>query len=431
MNHGTRMARFSPAPLLGLTLMLALTPRLPAQDPVPAEERITVIKARKIITVTGKDIAFGMIVLEGGKITNVGRGLEYPRNARVIDASDRVVMPGLIDVNTRFGLPRYERGGVLSQLTVADEFIPRPGMFDDLVESGFTAIALSPPGRGITGRALVTRTAGPEEQRTLTSPGYLWINTDKKSLREAFEKAQAEIDKVDKARKEHEEKLKKEAEAKPASAPAATQSAPASAPASQPAFQPPPIDPAFTTLVDLIQKKDGVSALLELGSASDVLQFQPLLAKYGFPHAFILRNGVQSDFFRVIEELGKQKSRIVAWPYVHRLPNSAERVHTLKDLAAAGCEVSLTPLNDSLYEHQVYLPRAAELAREGWAREDVLKALTLHPARLLGLEARFGAIEKDREADLIFLDNDPLKPGARVREVMIGGQIVYRAEELH
>ena len=57
-----------------------------------------------------------------------------------------------------------------------------------------------------------------------------------------------------------------------------------------------------------------------------------------------------------------------------------------------------------------------------------MKALTLHPARPLGLEKRLGSIEKDKDADLIFLDADPLDPRARVREVMIGGEIVHRAE---
>jgi imidazolonepropionase-like amidohydrolase len=71
----------------------------------------------------------------------------------------------------------------------------------------------------------------------------------------------------------------------------------------------------------------------------------------------------------------------------------------------------------------------AELVREGWPREEALKALTLHPARLLGLEARLGSIEKGKDADLIFLDADPFDPTARVREVMIAGEIVHRVED--
>jgi len=74
------------------------------------------------------------------------------------------------------------------------------------------------------------------------------------------------------------------------------------------------------------------------------------------------------------------------------------------------------------------LGRIALLVREGWTRAEALKAVTLHPARLLGLDSRLGSIEKDKDADLIFLDADPLDPLARVREVMIAGEIVRRVE---
>ena len=73
------------------------------------------------------------------------------------------------------------------------------------------------------------------------------------------------------------------------------------------------------------------------------------------------------------------------------------------------------------------LGRIAGLVREGWPRDEALKATSLFPARLLGLDARLGSVEKGKEADLIFLDADPLDPRARVREVMIGGEIVRRA----
>lgn len=439
MDRQTRFGRKSA--LLPLALLaLAWTAQTARAQSPDDDERFTVIKAGKIITVSGKEIRDGTIVLVGGKIRNVGRGIDYPLNAKVIDARDRVVMPGLVDVGTRFGQPGYARNGVFSQLTVADEFTWRAGMFDDLLDNGFTTIALQPAGTGIPGRALVTRTAGPADARTLVSPGYIRVAGEKRVLREALEKAKSEIEKVEKARKDFDEKQKQEAEKKaaepkpPASAPASAPgsqpagSQPASAPASQPAFAPPPIEPAYQGLVDLIQKKDTALALIELGGASDVLHMQQVLEPFDIAYVFSLRNSPQTGFHRVAEQLGAKKTRLVMMPYSDRMPGSVERIHTVRELAGAGCAIALMPIGDGLSERQVYLQRVAELVRDGWSREDALTALTLGPMKVLGLDKRFGTIEKDKEADLIFLDADPLAAGARVREVMIAGEIVHRVE---
>jgi imidazolonepropionase-like amidohydrolase len=41
-----------------------------------------------------------------------------------------------------------------------------------------------------------------------------------------------------------------------------------------------------------------------------------------------------------------------------------------------------------------------------------------------------GAIEKDKSADLALFDADPLSPGAKVKMVIIAGEVVYRAEDV-
>ena len=414
----------------------------PATEESDDAERITVVKAGTILTGAGKPIKNGLIVIRGAKIENVGTGIDYPRNATVIDASDRVVMPGLIDPATRFSLSPYSRSGVHANLTVADEYTPRDGRFDDLLDAGYTCVALIPAGGGIPGRALVIRTAGDAAAGTLLDPGYVRIAAGKAELRGALDKAQAEIDKVEKARKDFEAKQKKQADSgkkqpqpkpKPAARakqPPATQPAsqPTSAPASQPAFKPPPIDPAFQPLVDLIQKKDGLFALIEFTNASDLLHFDQVLKKHEIAHHFAIRNRTQSDLLYVVDSLGERKAQIVVRPYVGRIPYSAERINLMRELDQAGCEVTCAPVSDSARSHREMLARLAELVRAGWSRDAALASVTLHPARLLGLEKRLGSIEKGKDADLIFLDADPLDPRARVRSVMIAGRVVHTVE---
>lgn len=429
-----RVARW----LLALGMLpAALLPPAPAAG-AEGDEPFVVVRARKAITVSGEEINDAVIVIAGGKIENVGKGLEYPLNSRVIDVRDRVVMPGLIAPRTRVGLPPMQRKGVHGDFSVAAEYFPLPEVNIELLRAGYTTVALVPGGEDIPGRAIVVRTGGPPEARTLRSPSYLRVAPDKKVLREALERAEKEIEKQKKARedfdKKQEERRKKEAEASKA----APQTQPATQPgqppttqpeaAKEPVFEPPPIDPKLQVLVDLIQKKQGELALLEVGGAGDVVLFGDVLKKHDIAHAYALRHLLSTDFRYVAEQLGQQHARVVMLPIITYWSGSVEREHLPRMLSKAGCEVSLNPLTDQPREFQRMFTRLAELVREGWPREEALKSVTLHPARLLGLDTRLGSIEKGKDADLILLDGDPLDPGVRVRGVIIGGELVFELD---
>jgi len=424
-----------------LAALLSLSNVARAQDDAsepPADDtdsKFVVVKAARVITISGDEIPDGVIVIVDGKIRTVGRDLEYPVNSTVIDAADLTVMPGMISPYTRIGLPNYTRGGVHGDLAVADEYIPDEETLRRLREAGFTAVAYYPDGVGIPGRAMVTRTGGEADRRMLLSPAYLWVTNDKKTFRDALKKAQEEIEKVEKARKEFDEKLAKEKQqaeqqqkqgqqgGKPDEAKPTSQ--PASQPTSQPSFEPPKIDPAYQALVDLIQKKEGVFALLDVRSASDMVHAWDVLDDFDIAHKFIIRAFVQSDLFRVMDQIGEHKPAVIVQPYLNYVMWSAQRIHIVKMLSDAGCEVSVAPFFDNLREFDVTRIRIADLVRDGWPRAEALKSVTLHPARLLGVAERVGSIEKGRDADLLFLDGDPLDPFARVRKVMIAGEIVH------
>ncbi|MCL5677447.1 MAG: amidohydrolase, partial [Firmicutes bacterium] len=55
------------------------------------------IKDARIYTITGGVIERGTILVEGGKIVAVGPNVKVPAGSEVIDASGRIVTPGLID----------------------------------------------------------------------------------------------------------------------------------------------------------------------------------------------------------------------------------------------------------------------------------------------------------------------------------------------
>ena len=69
-----------------------------------AADSIVAITNAQIHTVSGPVIPRGTIVIGGGKIMNVGAGVQAPAGAKVIDANGKVVTPGWIESSTNIGI---------------------------------------------------------------------------------------------------------------------------------------------------------------------------------------------------------------------------------------------------------------------------------------------------------------------------------------
>jgi imidazolonepropionase-like amidohydrolase len=61
----------------------------------------------------------------------------------------------------------------------------------------------------------------------------------------------------------------------------------------------------------------------------------------------------------------------------------------------------------------------------GMAEQDILKAVTIVPAEILGVANRVGSLETGKDADVILLDGPPLSVKTWVRRVWINGESVY------
>ncbi|MCC7290676.1 MAG: amidohydrolase family protein [Phycisphaerales bacterium] len=203
---------------LSITAVTTLLAAASAPAQTGGEEKFVVVKAAKVITVSGEELSPGMIVIADGKIRLVGQNLEYPDGATVIDARRETVMPGMIHPRTRFQLPAFNRGGVHGDIKAGDEVVPSQVEFEEFLQAGFTSVCYYPFGSGIAGVSSVMRTGGPETLRKLKDAAYLRVDMtnpgqDKATLRNALKKAQEEIDKVAKAKEEWDKKQKEKAEA--------------------------------------------------------------------------------------------------------------------------------------------------------------------------------------------------------------------------
>ena len=92
-------------------------------------------------------------------------------------------------------------------------------------------------------------------------------------------------------------------------------------------------------------------------------------------------------------------------------------------LVRAGCLIAIT--TDSPVIQQQYLPFCAGMAvQAGLDYYETLKAITINPARILGLADRIGSLEAGKDADIVICEGDPLSNTSKIRNVLIDGVIV-------
>src|SRR5262249_12070450 len=90
------------------------------------------IRGGKVLTVSHGVIENGVVVMEKGRITAVGgAGTAIPRNAKVIEANGMTVYPGLIDAETRPGLTEISADRMTDDmLEPSDEIMPHMHVSD-------------------------------------------------------------------------------------------------------------------------------------------------------------------------------------------------------------------------------------------------------------------------------------------------------------
>jgi imidazolonepropionase-like amidohydrolase len=71
---------------------------------------------------------------------------------------------------------------------------------------------------------------------------------------------------------------------------------------------------------------------------------------------------------------------------------------------------------------------ARAAVRGGLSPEDALEAITISPARILGLDRELGSIQTGKAADLVLFDGDPMEATTRVQAVYVAGKAVYVRE---
>lgn len=348
-----------------------------------AAEPIVAIKADRIDTVANGVIENGVILIRGAKIMEIGTDVEIPRTARVIDASDKTIFPGLVSPVSVIGLSGPQRGDAVSHpnYRVADELYPYQHEYARALQAGFTTLGLVPRGQGITGRGAVVKPVGSSRKEMLVvETGILWIDFQasdrmKGVIRKALESG----------------KSKKDSD-----------------------------DPEVAPLIEAVQGE--IPMFLSCTRAADTVHLLDLIKDYDKIKS-VLVAGFEN--YRIADRLAKRKHPVVVAASIEFEEFTRNRLNMPDMLAEAGVKIACMPASPGIEGHEDFRRQMAELVKYGLSRKVARKAMTLHPAEALGVDYRVGSLEKGKDANLLILDGDVLDMMTVIHKIMIEGKIVY------
>jgi imidazolonepropionase-like amidohydrolase len=373
------------------------------------------IKAKKIVTVSGRTIENGVILIEGEKIREVGSGIVVPPGCRVHDYGEYAVYPGIINSMTTLGISGIssikawsdtaELGKFKPHISAFSAFYPWSNLIGTTREFGTLTALSAPTGGMICGKAVLFNLDG-------WTPGDMFI-AEEAALHIQLPEPPSREGKKSSVMKEKAEKSKKELREFISHAHRYyLRSRAGAAPPDRHSF-----DPKFEAMKDLWKKNLPV---ITRARCAENIRFAIKLGK-DFKLNMILLDAYDGE--EVLKEikasgypviLGSMYSRNRKWEdgcdKVFRLPGMLARV---------GIPFAFsTDWAGTAFDLPIQAGRAVAY---GLSREDALKGLTLNAARILGLE-EYGSIEPGKIANLVVADGNILETSTRVRDVFIKGR---------
>ena len=383
----------------------------------------------KVFTITKGVIDDGTILIEGGKIKAVGKAVKVPKGAEVIDASGKVVMPGLVEAHCHIGIWEETVGWAGSDGNEATEpATPHMRAIDAIkanadeggleaaLKAGITTAQVLPGSANVIGGWGVVIKTTPRkvvDDMVILHPSGMKIafgenprrvyGVEHKKmpstrmgvagvLRDWLQKTKNYIEKKERF-KDDPEKL-------------------------------PEVDVKLEALEPVLRGEIPLRA--HAHRADDVATAVRIAEEFGvkmsWEHAteghrvaeWIAEKGVPAVWGPSLTARGKWEMRELDFS-------------TPKVLHEAGVQFAIQ--TDALGQPIGFLPLCAGMAvKHGLPYDEALRAITITPAEILGVADRVGSIEEGKDADLRILDGDPLELRTKVEMVLIDGEIVYKAQ---
>lgn len=426
------------APLLAFT-PLALPPGGPAAaEPVRVaaeaqQPNLFVLKARRVEIGDGEVMEHAVMLIEDGKIVTMGQDLPVERGLPVIELDDdQVVMAGMVNPYTRYGMSGSGYNDARPYVMASSELYPSTA-YDAFLETGFTTIAQYPAGQGMPGQAVALRPLGETAEEMIIEDGvYLKAvmrnsATNKRYVRDGFKKADEYLKKVEEARKKFEEKNKKSSKKKSSKRDDKDKDddkkkSSSRSKSKKKEFEAPDPDPRVKPFLDLREGK--LRALFSVRNAAAYDHLVDAIGDEEFEWHLRVPLTRDIDIFHVKEKIGDKGCFCVMEPLITLMPGTLRQRNLPAEFDRAGAKLILIPRSDSKTSFEAFLADVGTMIAAGLDRKAAIRAITMHPAAMIGLGETHGTLAEGKHANLVVFNGDPFQPGTKIDAVMHRGQFV-------
>ncbi len=399
-----------------------------------------------IYTITRGVITRGTILIEGSRIAAVGENVTIPPGAEIYDASGRVVLPGLVDAHCHTGIfpdgvGFHESDGnevmdpVTPHLRALDAVHPEDMAFQDLREAGVTTINTGPGSANLIGGQFVclkTRKAATVEEMLLMAPSGMKMalgenpkrtHGDQKKLPSTRMGNAAQLRSVLQSACNYRERLNRYLEKQNAFSGKIKDWELGSDQERKERPEPPePFDRdiRMEALLPVLEGK--LRAMIHCHRADDIVTAIRISEEFGMKcsieHA--------TEGYKIADLLARKNVPCVVGPILFSRMKYELREMTPRNpgiLSRAGVKVAIQ--TDEMSAVKYLRINAALAVQQGMDEEEALKAVTIHPAEIIGVAQRVGSIEEGKDADLLVLNGHPLDYRSVPELVLIDGQKVF------
>lgn len=361
----------------------------------------------------------GDIVVRNGKIVSVGKKARASAKEEIIDARGLRAYPGFVDAHSHIGLDGY--GGPTGetydynelndyccpQLRGLDSYNPMDEAIPDALAGGVTTVAAGPGSANVLGGTfLAVKLFGNSVESSLIDPCVAmkcaFGENPKRCYKNKKISARMTVAAVLRETLFHAQEymFKKDAAAGDRS--------------KMPSF-----NMKYEALIPVLKREIPLKA--HAHRADDIL------TAIRIAREFDVRLTIEhcTEGHLIIDELVKAGYPVAVGPTLS-FPSKRELCNktweTPGKLAAAGLDVSI--ITDAPIIPQQYLPLCAGLAvKAGMDPFKALQAITINPARHIGVDARVGSLEAGKDADIVLCDGDPMLSATNVVRVIVDGVV--------
>jgi imidazolonepropionase-like amidohydrolase len=391
----------------------------------PGDLKTFAIRGATIHPVTSAPIERGTVVIADGKIALIGgEGAVIPGDAEVIDGTGLHVYPGMIDSFTKIGLTEIssvrgsvdtaEVGDFNANARAAAAINPHSELIPVTRVNGVTTVLSAPEGGIISGQdALINLAGWTPAEMVVKAPVGLHLRFPR--LRSGGWSAPQREEAEKEAKKGYERKLEelrsrfRDAQAweKAVAARRVDSSLP-------------PLE-ADLGLAAMAEAAAGrIPVIVHADYARDIRAAVAFSREMGL--RMILSGGAHVQ--EVTELLVKERIPVLLGPILALPPREDDPYDLIFSNAAALHAAGIPFAIQSTDSHNSRnLPyHAAACAAFGLPKEEALRAITINPARIFGVDHLIGSLEAGKLANVIVTDGDPLEITTSVLHVFIAGE---------